>query len=153
MKIKGLRLLAVAPFCLLGDFVPLLSRFFKILHAPRTQGFTLAAGQSRLRDAWRFYTFGSLKIAETPKRSEGVSIPQMEGQHLSCESAGVFLFAPFLEDFDITELVRAAGLPGNKVIPAVGYFLSFLALKLIRTERYGHMGDHAFDRGLGLSAG
>jgi len=33
------------------------------------------------------------------------------------------------------------------------YFLSFLALKLIGTERYGHMGDHAFDPGLGLFAG
>jgi hypothetical protein len=35
----------------------------------------------------------------------------------------------------------------------VSYFLSFLALKLIGTERYGHMGDHAFDPGLGLFAG
>jgi len=95
----------------------------------------------------------TVKGAETPKRSEGVSIAQMDGQHLPCESAGVFLFAPFLESFDIPELVRTAGLPGSKAIPAVSYFLSFLALKLIGTERYGHMGDHAFDPGLGLFAG
>jgi len=95
----------------------------------------------------------TVKGAETPQRSESVSIAQMDGQHLPCESAGVFLFAPFLESFDVPELVRTAGLPGTKVIPAASYFLSFLALKLIGTERYGHMGDHAFDPGLGLFAG
>ena len=95
----------------------------------------------------------TVKGAETPQRSESVSIAQMDGQHLPCESAGVFLFAPFLESFEVPELVRTAGLPGTKVIPAVSYFLSFLALKLIGTERYGHMGDHAFDPGLGLFAG
>lgn len=51
------------------------------------------------------------------------------------------------------ELVNTAGLPGTKVIPAASYFLSFLALKLIGTKRYAHMGDHAFDPALGLFAG
>ena len=77
----------------------------------------------------------------------------MEGQHFTCESAGAFLFAPFLEKFQASELIRSAGLPGTKVIPAISYFLSFLALKLIGTERYAHRGDHAFDPGLGLFAG
>ena len=31
--------------------------------------------------------------------------------------------------------------------------LSLLALKLLGTERYAHVGDHAFDPGLGLFAG
>ena len=95
----------------------------------------------------------TVKGAEVPQRSEGVSIAQMKGQHFTCESAGAFLFAPFLEKFQVSEMIRSAGLPGTKVIPAVSYFLSFLALKLIGTERYGHMGDHAFDPGLGLFAG
>jgi len=95
----------------------------------------------------------TVKGAEVPQRSEGVSIAQMEGQHFTCESAGAFLFAPFLEKFQVSELIRSAGLPGSKIIPAVSYFLSFLAMKLIGTERYGHMGDHAFDPGLGLFAG
>jgi transposase len=95
----------------------------------------------------------TVKGAEVPQRSEGVSIAQMEGQHFTCESAGAFLFVPFLEKFQVTELVHSASLSGTKIIPAVSYFLSFLALKLIGTERYGHMGDHAFDPGLGLFAG
>ncbi|MCG2739328.1 MAG: hypothetical protein L6300_03700, partial [Syntrophaceae bacterium] len=35
----------------------------------------------------------TVKGAEVPQRSEGVSIAQMEGQHFTCESAGAFLFA------------------------------------------------------------
>jgi len=95
----------------------------------------------------------TVKGAEVPQKTTGISIGQMEGQHFVCESAGAFLFAPFLEKFQVPDLVSSAGLPGSKVIPAVSYFLSFLALKLIGTERYAHMGDHAFDPGLGLFAG
>ena len=39
------------------------------------------------------------------------------------------------------------------MIPALSYFLSFLAVKLVGTERYAHMGEHAFDSGIGLFAG
>lgn len=91
--------------------------------------------------------------AEVPRKTTGVTVGKMDGTRFPCESAGVFLFAPFLEKLQVPELVRSAGLPGSKVIPAVSYFLSFLALKLIGTERYAHMGDHAFDPGLGLFAG
>ena len=50
-------------------------------------------------------------------------------------------------------MVDDAGLPGSKMIPALQYFLSFLSLKLIGTERFAHMNDHSFDAGLGLFAG
>jgi hypothetical protein len=39
------------------------------------------------------------------------------------------------------------------MIPAANYFLSFLALKLLGTQRYAHMGEHSFDPGTGLFAG
>jgi hypothetical protein len=35
----------------------------------------------------------------------------------------------------------------------MNYFLSFMAMKLLGTERYSHVGDHAFDPGLGLFTG
>ncbi len=95
----------------------------------------------------------TVKGAEVPVRSEAITIGQAEGRHLDCEAAGAFLFAPFIEKLNITKIVKAANLPGTKTIPAVSYFLSFLALKLIGTERYAHMGDHAFDPGLGLFSG
>ena len=95
----------------------------------------------------------TVKGAKVPDRSEAISIKQVEGKHFACESAGAFLFAPFIEKLNITKVIEAAGLPGSKTIPAINYALSFLTLKLIGTERYAHMEDHSFDPGLGLFAG
>ena len=46
------------------------------------------------------------------------------------------LFAPFIVKHDIKKFVSATGLPGTKTIPAASYFMSFLALKLMGTERH-----------------
>jgi transposase len=95
----------------------------------------------------------TVRGAEIPERSELVDLAGLDGQRLDCPGAGVFLFAPFLTQLDIAGVVRAAGLPGSKVIPATSYLLSFLGLKLLGNERYAHVGEHAFDPGLGLFAG
>lgn len=113
----------------------------------REEGFAKLPRRSRLKIGL------TVKGAEVPARSEAITIGQMEGQAFDCEAGGIFLFAPFIEKFNIRDIIKSAGLPGNKTIPATSYFLSFLALKLIGTERYAHMGDHAFDPGLGLFAG
>ncbi len=91
--------------------------------------------------------------ARVPAVSEVVSTAELEGRRLACDIAGVFLFAPFIEQLNISKIVKSAGLPGTRVIPAVNYFLSFLSMKLAGTERYAHMGDHSFDAGMGLFAG
>jgi hypothetical protein len=57
----------------------------------------------------------------------------------------VFLFAPFIAQLRLDKIVRTAGLPQTKSISAMSYILSFLALKLLGTERYAHVGEHAFD--------
>jgi hypothetical protein len=95
----------------------------------------------------------TVKGAEVPERSEAISLASIDGQSHDCAGAGVFLFAPFLARLDLAKAIASAGLPGTKVIPALSYVLSFLALKLLGTERYAHVGDHAFDPGLGLFAG
>ena len=95
----------------------------------------------------------TVKGAEVPAVSRAITVSELEGRAFDCDGAGVFLFAPFIEKLDIKKIVSAAGLPGSKVIPATSYFLSFLALKLMGTERYAHVGDHAFDPGIGLFAG
>lgn len=91
--------------------------------------------------------------AVVPEKSEVIALGDLDGQRFESESAGVFLFAPFLAQLGIGEVVREARLPGTKALPALGYLLSFLALKLLGTERYAHVGEHSFDRGLGLFAG
>ena len=44
-------------------------------------------------------------------------------------------------NLDLAALARAAGYPGTRVIPAVSWLLSLLALKLTRTRRVSHVDD------------
>ena len=92
----------------------------------------------------------TVRGAEVPVRAEAVS---MGDASFDCEGSGVFLFAPFVEKLGLARVVADAGLPGTKLIPAMSYVLSFLALKLLGTKRYAHADDHAFDQGLGLFSG
>ncbi len=55
--------------------------------------------------------------------------------------AGLLLLVPDLVDLDLPGLVRAAGYPGTRVVPAVSWLLSLLALKLTRTRRVSHVDD------------
>jgi transposase len=91
--------------------------------------------------------------AAIPERSEEVTLAAVDGQRFESDGGGVFLFAPFVAQLDLPAVVKDAGLPGTKDIPALSYLLSFLALKLLGDERYAHVGEHGFDPGLGLFAG
>jgi hypothetical protein len=49
--------------------------------------------------------------------------------------------------------VGAAGYPGTRELPAVGYLASLLFTKLVALRRVGHVDDIAADPGAGLFAG
>ena len=55
--------------------------------------------------------------------------------------AGLLLLVPDLVKLDLPGLVRAAGYPGTRVVPATSWLLSLLALKLTRTRRVSHVDD------------
>jgi transposase len=110
-------------------------------------------GFSKLPRRTRIEVGLTIKGTEVPARSESISVEQINGQRFDSPGAGVFLFTPFLAQLNINKVVQDAGLPGTKVISATSYLLSFLALKLLGTERYSHVGDHGFDPGLGMFAG
>jgi len=95
----------------------------------------------------------TVKGAQVPAVSHRIHISEFDNRSIDCDAAGVFLFAPFIEKLNINQVVKKAKLPGSKTIPAINYFLSFLALKLLGTQRYAHMGEHSFDPGTGLFAG
>ena len=95
----------------------------------------------------------TVKGAEIPDRAETVRMESLDRVRYESDGAGVFLFAPFLAQLDIGSVIRKAKLPESRAIPAMNYFLSILALKLLGTERFAHVGDHSFDPGLGLFAG
>ncbi|MGH7946339.1 MAG: transposase [Opitutaceae bacterium] len=95
----------------------------------------------------------TVKGAQVPKYAQATSLAQWQGMSFDSTTAGAFLFAPFLEQLGFKDVVSQARLPSTKRIPALSYLLSFLALKLVGTERYAHVGDHGFDPCLGLFAG
>jgi len=51
------------------------------------------------------------------------------------------------------DIVRAAGYPGSRMVPAFSALLSLLALKLLDKERRSHIEDFNCDEALGLFAG
>ena len=55
--------------------------------------------------------------------------------------AGLLLVVPDLVSHGLPELVRKAGYPGTRVVPALSWLLSLLALKLTRTRRVSHVDD------------
>lgn len=113
----------------------------------REEGFPKLPRRARLRMKM------TVKGAHIPEKSKTTTVQNLEGQRLISSCAGLFLFTPFLAQFDLDSILQSAGLPGSQIIPAKSYLLSFLALKLLGTERYAHVGDHAFDPGLGAFAG
>src|SRR6266704_2977173 len=75
------------------------------------------------------------------------------GRRLRTRVAGIFLFLPLLARVRFDQLVRQAGYPGSRMVPAVSALLSLLALKLLDKERRSHISDFNFDEALGLFAG
>lgn len=55
--------------------------------------------------------------------------------------AGLLLLIPDLVELGLPDLVKRAGYPGTRVVPAASWLLSLLALKLTRTRRVSHVDD------------
>jgi transposase len=55
--------------------------------------------------------------------------------------AGLLLLVPDLVALDLPALVRDAGYPGTRIVPALSWLLALLALKLTRTRRVSHVDD------------
>jgi transposase len=74
-------------------------------------------------------------------------------RQLESTRAGLLLVLPDLVALDLAGLVRRAGYPGTRVIPATSWLLALLALKLTRTRRVSHVDDLLADPAAGLLAG
>jgi transposase len=72
---------------------------------------------------------------------------------LDTTRAGLLLAVPDLVSLDLPALASDAGYPGTRVIPAIGWLLSLLALKLTRTRRVSHVDDLLADPAAALFAG
>jgi transposase len=110
-------------------------------------------GYARLPRRTRLKLGMTVKGAQVPAVAQRIQLADVSQRPFDSDAAGIFLFAPFIEKLNLLKVVEEAGLPGTKAIPALSYLLSFLALKLLGTERYAHIPEHAFDPGPGLFAG
>ena len=84
---------------------------------------------------------------------QALALSNQEPLRVRTRAAGIFLFLPLLAELGFDSLVRRAGYPGTKMVPADAALLSLLALKLLRKERLSHIDDYNIDDGLGLFAG
>ena len=135
-----------------GEIVQLLSEDGIEISVRTVERILAEEGFPRLPRRSRLKLGLTVKGAQVPAVSQQILICEFENRKIDCDAAGVFLFAPFIERLNICQIVQKAGLPGSKTIPAISYFLSFLSLKLLGTQRYAHMGEHSFDPGIGLFA-
>jgi hypothetical protein len=92
-------------------------------------------------------------VAELPVQADVNELDLGEEQILFARVAGIFLFIPFLVELGLHTVVQNAEMIGTKMIPAISYVLSLLALKLLDKERKSHISDWNFDEVLGLFAG
>lgn len=136
-----------------GEIVQLLSEEGIEISVRTVERVLAEAGYPKLPRRTRLKTGFTVKGTEVPETACIISIQAPPSRQFESQAAGVFLFAPFIEQLNICKIVNQAGLPGTKKISAVNYLLSFLALKLVGTNRYAHVGEHAFDPGPGLFAG
>ena len=79
-----------------------------------------------------------------PRRAEVMDFAELPAR-TQTKAAGLLLAVPELVALDLPGMVAAAGYPGTSVIPAVGYLLSLLALKLTGVRRVSHVDDLAAD--------
>lgn len=77
----------------------------------------------------------------------------LEPRQFRTKFGGLFLFMPFLVRFPLEQLLKQAGFPGTKMIPAAHAIRSLLAMKLFGSARHSHVMSAVFDEGLALFAG
>lgn len=66
---------------------------------------------------------------------------------------GLFLFVPFLAQMPLPAILRTAGFPGTRMVPAEQAVRSLLALKLFGSRRHTHVMAEVLDEGLAVFAG
>jgi len=135
-----------------GEITELLSEEGLELSVRTIERVLAEEGYPRLPRRTRLKLGITVKGAKVPAIAQQIRVADVSQEPFDTEAAGIFLFAPFIEKLNLVKVVQEAGLPGTKAIPAFSYFLSFLALKLLGTERYAHIPEHAFDPGPGLFA-
>lgn len=117
-----------------------------IYNVLRKDGFArLPRRSTAARDETR--TTGTLPAAKSVVLAGDSETFQAEG------CLGVLCFLPYLQKYQLPELIATSGYPETQSLPRLNAILSFLALKLCHVRRYTSDDLWCMDRGLGLFAG
>ena len=73
--------------------------------------------------------------------------------NFKCQVAGIYLFAPYICQLGLDEIIKNSSLPGTEQLSALNSVYSILALKLVGQERLSQIDNYNFDRGFGFFAG
>ena len=90
---------------------------------------------------------------ETTAAVADVRALDLSPRQFRTQFGGLFLFVPFLAQMPLPAIVRTAGLPGTRMVPAEHAVRSLLALKLFGSRRHSHVMAEVLDEGLALFAG
>src|SRR5262249_32206158 len=85
--------------------------------------------------------------------SADVRLFSLEPRQIRTHFGGLFLFLPYLAKIPFDQMLKQAGFPGTKMVPAGSAMRSLLALKLFGNARHSHVMSQVFDPGLALFAG
>jgi len=77
----------------------------------------------------------------------------LEPRQVRTQFGGLFLFLPLLAQIPFDDILRRAGFPESKMIPAGCAMRSLLGLKLFGSARHSHVMSSVLDEGLALFAG
>lgn len=111
------------------------------------------SGFSKLSRRTALERGATLKNQVIQKRSSGLNFSNLQPFRYDCPTVGVFFFLPYLIESGILEIVSQASLPESSDITAQQACLSMLLLKLIGSERLGHIQAYDHEPGFGLFAG
>lgn len=85
--------------------------------------------------------------------SADVRLLSLDPRQIHTKFGGIFLFLPYLAKIPFDQILKQAGFPGTKIVPAGSAIRSLLALKLFGNARHSHVMSYVFDPGLALFAG
>jgi len=90
-----------------------------------------------------------------PARAATADVRQLDltPRRFRTKFGGLYLFLPMLAELSLGQMLRAAGFPGSKMVPAEHAVRSLLALKLFGSARHSHVMSYVLDEGLALFAG
>ncbi len=90
-----------------------------------------------------------------PIKAEIADVRQLDlaPRHFRTKFGGLFLFLPFLASIPFDKIIKQAGFPGSKMIPAGSAMRSLLALKLFGSARHSHVMSYVLDEGLAIFSG